>query len=446
VLVIKVGIPYYTPVPKALAPEPKRPECQRHDKVFVDSAGTWVEVSEIGTAGPNTLVPEYHDCQRLLVKGASPKKFGPLVAVFAAYTLGQLGDPVGFIKLSPALSATPGTVLPRSLMTVAPLLPVVTVPPLPVTTVPPFPAVPVVLNVLHTGEESAVATILNYDEEYGPLHILSGYSCLYVYHTGSSPIWKAHLVFAGSAVRSDTLCTHPLDLTIKPSWDLNVEPTPDPYPVPVARWDWDTTAGEHYIGLQCGTSWCEVYSELLTAHASSPTYQGWGKGWYDEQYLAEKATHGGQPDDLEPGLPVGSIFPIGNLAANTISDFSKWKEVAEVSISEESAPYKNKFNFVKSTAPYGKAFVSLCKGTTSDCSIPWIEVLKMNLKNKCANTAELWWAKLESTGGDPTYRCVIRHPPPVPGAALPPGVVRWRWMLKDEGMWVRCPGGCCQVT
>ena len=65
--------------------------------------------------------------------------------------------------------------------------------------------------------------------------------------------------------------------------------------------------------------------------------------------------------------------------------------------------------------------------------------------NKCDNSADPWWARVESPAGT-TYRCVVRRKPMDPAAELPPGMVRWRWKLKDEGMWVRCPGGCCEKT
>ena len=26
-----------------------------------------------------------------------------------------------------------------------------------------------------------------------------------------------------------------------------------------------------------------------------------------------------------------------------------------------------------------------------------------------------------------------------------PGTARWRWRVDDEGMWMRCRNGCCEI-
>ena len=239
-----------------------RPECPRHDSLFVDSSGVWVPRDvQIAGSGVITTIPEYHDCQRLRV-GSSPRRYGPLIAIFARIDLGNLGDPVGFVPLpSPSGSGVPDV------------------------SVPPQAGGPTVILTpgTRTGAEQSVATILNYDATYPPLHIQSGYNCLYVYHGPvGSKLWLASIVKA----TTDQDCLKPLSSWPDPT-PLNVQPTYDPRPAPVARWDWDKSTGEHYIGIQCGSSWCEVWNH---AHATlgSSKYFGMGKGWYDEQYLAER--------------------------------------------------------------------------------------------------------------------------------------------------------------
>ena len=422
------------------APQSGRPECPRHDVVFVDSAGTWEPLPQaIGTAQDITLVPEFHDCQRLTLPGESPKKYGPLIAIFASITTAGLPNPPGFVPPAPPPPPPPpppapapgasSTVVPSTAF--VPSITVTTTAPLS-TTAPPPP---------RTGRENALVTVLNYDADYAPLHLKTGFSCLYVYHNGNQ--WAAHLVFAGKAIHSDTLCTKPLDVSRPESWPLPVVPKWDPKLVPVTRWERDPLAKEFYVGVQCGTSWCEIYTDQAAfTHTSAPLYPGIGKGWYDEQYLAEKGSPDTEPDGLIPGIPEGTIIPLGDLTSYTNDDFVTWLQVAKVALSQESEVYKGKYKFVQSAAPIGWSTVSLCRGSKSDCNIPFVKKILMN---KCDNDNDPWWARIQSPAGI-EYKCVVQRDPMSSTAPLPPGVVRWRWKLKDEGMWARCPGGCCEVT
>lgn len=431
-----------------------RPECPRHDTVFVDIAGEWTPVvTQIGTAASITLVPEFHDCQRLLNPGENPAKYGPLIAIFASITTDLLPNPPGFVPIPPPPPPPPPAPAPDpSTALTLPAFPgsVTVFTPSPGFRILPPPNIPAGYTVtavtasppsVRTGRENALVTVVNYHEEYAPLHMKTGVSCLYVYHNGSE--WAAHLVFAGKPAQSDTLCTKPLDMSRPESWPLAVVPKWDPKLVPVTRWERDPVAKQFYVGVQCGTSWCEIYpmQEGFT-HTSAPSYPGLGKGWYDEQYLAEKGNPNSDADGLTPGIAEGTIIPIGDLTSHTNDDFKVWLQVAKVALSVESDAYKSKYRFVKSLAPVAWSTVSLCRGSKSDCNIPiWSKIWM----NKCDNEHDPWWAKVESPDGT-KYKCVVQRPPMVPGGPLPPGVVRWRWKLKDEGMWARCPGGCCEVT
>jgi len=396
-----------------------RPECPLHGSMFVpDSGGTFTTGTQtIAGSGAATYVPEYHDCQRFMLDGPG-KKYGPLVAIFARFHLEALGDPPALVTtFVPTTTGAPTVTAVGSIG----------------------------LANLHyislgteNGTERAVATILNYDDAYDPLHIPRGYSCLYVYHQDPKT-WAARLVQAAS----DGDCVETMDTLNRTFWPLAVTPYDDPGPQPVARWDWDSGTKEQYVGIRCGSRWCEVYNPDKP-HNPSPTYPGHSKGSYDEQVLAESTTEPGHPDDLKPGNAIGTAFPIGNLEANTEQMYTNaWIPVAQVSLSDESAVYKGKYKFGHrpgEEAPYGKNFVSFCMGPKSTC-VPL--QFRAGIPN-CGNAADPWWARIEGPDGT-KYRCVIRRLSPT-GAPLPPGVVRWRWKLKDEGMWVRCPGGCCEKT
>lgn len=87
-------------------------------------------------------------------------------------------------------------------------------------------------------------------------------------------------------------------------------------------------------------------------------------------------------------------------------------------------------------APLGQSAISLCRGDAKDC-LPATATV-----NECANQSDPWWARIVS-GSDTRFRCVIRRTHP--GVSIP-GAARWRWKVEDEGGWVRCPNGCCEIT
>ena len=363
-----------------------RPECPA-EVILVPSDSGLYSTTVIAASGPISLVPEFHDCQRFT--DSARTGYGSMVAIFARNALETIPDPV------------PGA---------------------PSTT----------SHILLAGSEQASATILNYDLPYQPLRIEKGISCLYLYSLNA--VWQARIV----PVKSDQACLQPMD-PAGPGADLRVDVlagAPGIDIPPVARWDWDVAVGQHYIGIRCGTRWCEVYNPSQPSLKSSASYQGSrlvaAKGWYDEQYLAVP-----QGPDLVPGAALGTIFPVGDLAGAVEANFDKiWRQVALVSLSSASAEYKAKFNFVVGPAPHGQSAISLCRGDVQSC-LPAAATV-----NECDNQSDPWWAKIVS-GAETRYRCVIRRQHP--GVSIP-GAARWRWKVEDEGGWVRCPNGCCEIT
>jgi hypothetical protein len=363
-----------------------RPECPA-DVILVPADSGLYSTTVIAASGPISLVPEFHDCQRFT--DSARTVYGPMVAIFARNALETIPDPV------------PGA---------------------PSTT----------SHVLLAGSEQASATILNYDMPYQPLRIEKGINCLYLYSLNA--VWQARIV----PVKSDQACLQPMD-PAGAGADLRVDVMDAPPGVevpPVARWDWDVAVGQHYIGIRCGTRWCEVYSPSQPSLKSSASYRGTrlvsAKGWYDEQYLAVQ-----QGPNLVPGAALGTIFPVGDLAAAVVENFEKvWVQVALVSLSTASVEYKEKFNFVAGPAPLGQSAISLCRGDAQAC-LPAAATV-----NECNNQSDPWWARIVS-GSETRFRCVIRRTHP--GVSIP-GAARWRWKVEDEGGWVRCPEGCCEIT
>jgi hypothetical protein len=164
--------------------------------------------------------------------------------------------------------------------------------------------------------------------------------------------------------------------------------------------------------------------------------------WYDEQVLAEAS--GGS---LSPSGIVGTIVPNPDLGRYEKGAFlGTWLPTAEVWLTEDNTfagtsgtnPYSNSFHF-EITASLGEPNrVSMCEegpGPGQEC-----EGLPTDVR-PCGDGA--WWARVEGAGrtDGPLYRCIKR----CPYDFVVPGTVRWSWDARDEGIWMRCENGCCEL-
>jgi len=377
-----------------------------------------------------TNVPEFHDCQRIILSNGN--KYGPLMAVFAAADLGQR-------KFSNRdTSARRDTSL--------------------------------------VGDSSAFRDVYaavevfndSADFTYEPLGIGPLFNCLYVYRVAGQLRAKMRQV---GAVEKD--CAEPVDPIAIPGTDLAVDETlkdyydEADYPS-VARWDWDKRHREQYIGLKCGRAWCEVgrlapfrfypsnaYLPPPPAGTIAPEDRVRAiKGWYDQQYVAVQAGI-----NVKPGNVVATFFPDPDLAAHANDgDFHRtWITVSYAAFEGPPGQYKHKFNFDdRSPAPLPLSRMNplaLCYGTAGQCSVPLFPLPSASLVTSCGPSAlmqsiydERWWARLRgrtSSGGTVNmFKCVNkRDHAGVPIAAT----VRWRWLAEDETEWQYCPNGCCEV-
>lgn len=350
----------------------------------------------MSVAPTTTNVPEYHDCQRLIENG----HYGPLVAVFAWDSLELLADSVAKLKGKAERAI-------------------------------------------------AAAEIWNVDSTtYTPLDLRPGFTCLYMYKDSTD--WKAKLVWKDWP---EPECNTLVDPNAVAGMSLEVSPlqTPDSDftvadVVPAARWEWDPTNQRHYIGLKCEpTRWCEVGLPTL---ATSPQYT-WNlqqpkppievrhsleiKGWYDEQRLAIR-----NGATLAPSI-VGTVLPVPGLKTRHLSDYThQWAKVASVALSDSSPYYLEKFNFVPPMGP-DSTTVWMCRGNQTDC--PGVPVAATCAPSK--DDTVPWWAMLKAKNQPTKYKCVEYWVNPKRAQA--PGSVRWRFIDKDETVWVTCPTGCCQI-
>lgn len=371
-------------------------------------------------------IPEYHDCQRFIMpvadqNAAMPKeRYGPLVAVWAAHGLDSL----------------------------------------------------LMVPVQQRGSGIPAAVIHNFDrQEYRPLQIRPGFSCVYLMpDPASRGNWKAKIEPLGPSPKN---CELPKSWTLIGGPELVVNPArpvqglvADDIP-PVARWGWDQASTKQYLGIRCGDQWCDISDGSFTPSNSAMAVAAIAanvarnvddmppaaaitqasrseilrvlsvKGWYDEQTLALRDPGTNQ---LVPSGITGIAFPhpvLDRMSKRSVLTTptpvltGTWIPSAYIIM---SADYPGKVPLYQ-----GLNRIFLCEGTAADCGIP-------PDGPTCGGTLGSSWARIvpEPGKGGPYYHCVrqMNHHPDIPA-----GAVRWRWSELDEKQWVRCPTtGCCTVN
>lgn len=421
-----------------------RPECPRPNmivKILGDKGESLGVVTSIPLSDPITDVPEFHDCQRFIPIPTIPGNLGgqsaripydSLYAIFAAFRLDTLGA--------------------------------------------------------FAGEFVPVATVYSYGGRYDPLGIRPGFNCLVLSRTSAT--WRATMV--PQANPTDPRCAA-VHINLAAGTPLEVRQIPPPpldsgfvfdstnYP-PVARWDWDGT--HQYIGIACGRSWCEVGPPGFTP---SPIYQGPAitfdpvpglsatstqrrqatriKGWYDDQQLDSADTHGRSfvtrihgwvfPNPaFEDGL-LDSRVSVARLGG-------AWIHVATAYLDADYKGYLKR----------GANKIYMCHevvGALGTCRMPAMSfaspAVPLNQAPVSPFTKPLalcdpdptdhlrrWW-KIQPEAGQARYVCVRRRDH---FRALEryrqqhnnvrvwiPAAARWRWLLEDPAVWLKCETGCC---
>jgi len=376
---------------------------------------------DLTIAKRRTHIPEFHDCQQFIVDGAGGRQYLSLFAIFSSDSLAEKSARLDSVKDTLRTRADTNAVR-------------------------------------NAGRVPAVGEIYALDSGYKSLGIEHDFNCLFVYgKVGGGSNLEAKVVPVGT---DETKCGT-LDPATATGAVLEVRRhhygkainVPD-----VARWDWDATNHQQYMGVGCGSSWCEIGPKSFVpsnAHASMPVPPNPRelavKGWYDEQTLAFPTSGGG----LTVGTVVGTIVlmhDLGDQDGSPGKNFESWKAVATAAIDTGSGVYFTKLNLAPSPITSMTDTIYLCQGTWANCAGAAVAS-----KPKCAADSG-WWGKIVSTntsgvvqsgspGSSPPpapsikYFCVTRRTHP--GITIP-AVVRWRWSIKDETLWVPCESGCCE--
>lgn len=383
---------------------------------------------QLAGPGPITNIVEFHDCQQFISGHGSQRAYSDLFAIFARLRLDRR-----FVS---------HTRLRRGQRLFTPF------------------------NSASDG--IPMATIFAYHTAYSPLNLLEGFNCLHFFRRQSAngaPGWVAKITPVGRD--GEAQCAEPLPAsaaTDGPVFAVDRGTTkPDSELPPVARWDWDPVNEVQYIGIRCENAWCEVRPKLepgQTPHPS-PSLPATVKGWYDEQLLALPPV---------PPAPVtavsaimGTVVPEPNLGQPMGQDgetsiyLNTWKSVASVRLDRSPGGYASKLNFVATTGTDAQNHVALCYGITqrngfNPCIPNRVGLTVPIPKDANGKGCSGWFTRVGRNpdgSGNEKYFCATRrgHDMDTNGNPIPhiPGVVRWRWALDDETMWIRCLQGCCEV-
>lgn len=416
------------PNASTIGPPPDRRECPHdwpQELTFSAREGGEMTVSAtLNGPGPIRNVPEFHDCQRFLVRDGSNLRYDSLFAIFATERLARL-DTLELVSSGRSVEQRPEGDTDQEL----------------------------------TGSESLPAAEIVAWNDYAPLHIETGFNCLYLYRKsqqGQDGGWGAVMVSFGTTEQDCSRAAGDPS-TLPGAQPLSVRHYPDSlltaatdFP-PAARWDWDDARNRHYIGIRCGIAWCGVgetgftpsrtyASQVQNASGVLPEYRVMQiKGWYDEQVLAGPPATDGSP---RPTSIVGTLIPHPDLAQMDSASFQgSWVVTSYVAlrVTGSDNPYLSKFNLA-ATTPGDRLSqlntVALCHGTESQCDLSTTDP-----PTSCGDG--LWWARVTNADdGSQEYFCVTHYPVNM----TIPGIVRWRWLVEDEGKWMRCPFGCCELT
>jgi hypothetical protein len=385
-------------------------------------------------AGKKTNIPEFHDCQRLLVPGGEARHaHGPLVGIFISQRIDALPQDLDTATYSlrestgPCRPGEPGRVTVAGgriiqLMECA------------------AQGTRLIIEKQFVSQPRAVAVLQAYDfdGDYPPLGIGNRYNCLY-FSLDNRHRYVAHMLRTGAQRDCPTMTVEQLNRAgrrLQVRADSSASSNAADYP-PAARWDWDRERGEQYIGLKCGAAWCEVgrggfqpSTKHGSAIAAGPDKKLFSiPGWYDEQQLATYIAPG-QPMRLSAAI--GVVVPYPHLDTLSLPHLSQGQYVPawRVYLSEDDSSYKQKYGFTKAWPPGG-----------ADANI-------VSLQYK--PDQQTMTALVDPADGSATRtKNVFRHDHDMIRRSgesfLIPGTTRWRWIAQDETTWGKCDYGCCSL-
>jgi hypothetical protein len=383
---------------------------------------------------PFSNIPEFHDCQRFIVRDSTTQfVYDSLFAIFASFRLNQLA---------------PGVDTSKDTATVTVGQP----------------------DTSFLAKTIPVATIFSDHRQYNALGIKPGFNCLFLYQVPFIPGRWGAMMFPLTSPDSECISAHPpRERTILKVYSSSVRGlTESDYPA-VARWDWDSVHSEQYIDIKCGAAWCQVGRVGFDTSAS---YSGPPlpftstnadatrrikrvtavRGWYDEQFLALY-----QDGHLRPSRIRGILVPDPDIDGAPSARYDRRR--ARVGFAVLIGGDYGKWNYRR---PVNE--IVMCRGTAGECKVdlnqPAVGPSLMSPSSCPTSATNLWAIVTPSQGGFPPggvakALCIRVTDHHVEIAKMTssqvlvslPGTGRWRWLAKDEGSWFGCiTSSCCTKT
>jgi hypothetical protein len=177
------------------------------------------------------------------------------------------------------------------------------------------------------------------------------------------------------------------------------------------------------LGVRCYNALCEIGNNAGGSSVSNGAGQGHVKlvkTWHDNQRLATAGGSGNPPWIRGPEMTITPVDSLGNITAGFRT--SDGRQAATI--------------MLQSPLPAGAKYIG------------W--------KLRANDSTQVWLRNLDSTNGKWQMRLItptthettkwkdITRNDHTPG--LVPGTARWKWDPQDEGIWVACEQGCCEMT
>jgi hypothetical protein len=256
-----------------------------------------------------------------------------------------------------------------------------------------------------------VAEIVNYTgPAYTELGIEPGLNCLWL--QGSGTAWQAAIIQPRGAGCTADL-PRPLPDQLLAVTRLTYRDTIYPS---TGRWMWD--GHNQYIGIRCGSGWCEMGKPGFTPTARISHVEDI-PGWYDEQLLSYVSANG----QLALSGILGRISPAPGLLTAPDAEFrrKRGRHVAVVQFTGNDpavlAKYRAHFRL-----PADAARGNLYHRTYR----PFLQA-----------------ERIEFSPDQQRWSRVLFNPHATHAGR---GSVRWAWHELDEFAWYPCPMGCCTTA
>lgn len=267
-------------------------------------------------------------------------------------------------------------------------------------------------------------TTLTIPSSYASFGLQKGFNCVFLTHTGSDPAagWAGYVTLSqdhdcpsgpGASGRVDVAAIR----TTYPE-----APNPTDYPA-VARIE-ETAASGVAVGVRCAAGWCELgvsspsqlaanehvgdANEAASARSRVP-------GWFDSQRVA---------------------VPVGTFKKHLVA-----KMRASV-IPADSLGFWHKADYGADTAGKKVARIFVKGAVDGNYKDRGLQQGWNTLLLRYVSASDQWEARVQHNQDQGPWLLVKRTDhagKPVPATA------RWAWEPWDEGVWVDCDVGCCEV-